>query len=284
MDSKCLESFLIPVMESRDKSLNSMNEAQYNNFFVKLKSKAFKILKDLCDKYNSDSDFVANKNNGYKLKIVHNSFRTSQVFVSANADYNYYPFATVQYNYTKDAFPKEALATLNKEFKEYIDSDNMKIEYNNYVFYIYFKKYNKLNDIATEGIFNKMKENREAKKAERAAKIEKFERESKVILNKCMSIEKSIVNKYKSKNPKLPFKPKCWIEDSDDSSEADMYTEVYNDEWCMNENDSKYIPEASKVFNAIYTEIKQEIEKQNFDYTVNISIPENNCIATSVYL
>lgn len=138
--------------------------------------------------------------------------------------------------------------------------------------------------IATEGLFSKMKEKREAKKAEKVAKIEKFERDSKAILNKCMTIEKSIVNKYKSKNPKLPFKPKYWIEDSDDSSEADMYAEIYNDEWYMNENDSKYIPEASEVFSAIYKEIKQEIEKQNFDYMVKISIPENNCIATSVYL
>lgn len=134
-------------------------------------------------------------------------------------------------------------------------------------------------EITTEGLFTKMKEKHEAKKAEKAAKIEKFKRESKVILNKCMAIEKSIVNKYKSKNPKLPFKPKYWIEDS----EADMYAEIYNDEWCMNEYDSKYIPEASEVFNAIYKEIEQEIEKQNFEYLVKISIPENNCIATSVY-
>lgn len=139
-------------------------------------------------------------------------------------------------------------------------------------------------EIATEGLFSKMKEKHEAKKAEKAARIEKFKRESKVILNKCMSIEKSIVNKYKSKNPKLPFKPKYWIEESDDSSEADMYAEIYNDEWCMNEYDQKYIPEASEVFNAIYKEFEQEIEKQNFEYTIKISIPENNCIATSVYL
>lgn len=152
MNSKCLESFLIPVMESGDKSLNSMNETQYNNFFVKLKSKAFKILKELCDKHNSNSDFVENKNNGYKLKIIHNSFRTSQVFASADANYNYYPFATLQYNYTKELFPKEAMDALNKEFKEYIDSDNMKIEYSNYVFYIYFKKYNKSTVIATESL------------------------------------------------------------------------------------------------------------------------------------
>lgn len=113
-------------------------------------------------------------------------------------------------------------------------------------------------EITTEGLFSKMKEKREAKKAEREAALEAKRKAWPIIKRKVITECKAICNRYKSKNPKLPWKLKFVEEDEY------VYIEVFTDEKYINPYyaDGNEGPDYNKTAHDVYENIFKEIEQK----------------------
>lgn len=113
-------------------------------------------------------------------------------------------------------------------------------------------------EIATEGLFSKMKEKREAKKAERESALEAKRKAFPIVKRKVVTDCKSICNKYKAKNPKLPWKLKFVEEDNY------VYIEVFTDEKYINPYyaDGNEGPDYNETAHNVYENIYEEINKK----------------------
>lgn len=144
--------------------------------------------------------------------------------------------------------------------------------------------------IANEGLFDKYKEKKAAKKAakeqaqrEYAEWIENYKKiESSYIipeLNKVLAKVKSKYSKYK-----LPWDIKIMPLGG---KELGIVIEIFKDEWCMNEFDDKYDPNATPAFDNCLFAVEEWCKKNSnrnkcTGIEIKADVVENNYISIRI--
>ena len=142
---------------------------------------------------------------------------------------------------------------------------------------------------AEEGLFSKIKENREKKKAEkeqrrlaRQEELRIFKETSKDDCDLIKKICNDIINKAKQKWKSLPFDIYYNVSEWR-NVQVEIDIAIFEDEWCMNKYNEKYIPEAETCFDFIYDEIEKALsDKNKFKNKVSVTTVENNTITINI--
>lgn len=280
-------------------NLSTMSENDYKQFISKIQKESESYIKKMVNKANHDSEYIKSVRNKFIERYKDPDTGELESYDKETLKYlksgyfkadwdadGYWVIIEDQDVATSGSYLHCDIAeALNAKYSELSTSKIIEFSfgdgdegcvYFNYVSYETMKKKFSEVGIATEGIISNIQNSmnkRKADKAERIRKREIHDENLDKLFPKAKQALKTIVTKYKSKYPDLPFN--LYFYDDPPTT----YVSFFKDDSIFIEGSKNYNPKASKVVDEIYNAVKKYCDGHANEYPelkLDVDTPESN--------